>query len=430
MSFLYIALKDLKVILRDRKALLLLVAMPVLLTTILGFSLRGVFHRGPGEGIKKVRIAVVEDQPGVPAALEKLVPAGELARLKTAAGELDMKKLFIDNFLETAEIRKLMEYQVLDGDAARTALADKQVDAVVYLPNSFAVDYIMGKRISLRVVSNTGDEIKKSILKGLLQGFTDTLSIPRIGISVVMEERVYEGVGLLDFLLDFRGLGEKAEKLLEGNRGAVDFRHFTEQGRQEVSAFQYYAAAMGVMFILFAAGYGVKSILEEKEERAMARLVLAGRRKWEIVAGKALAVFAVSLGQMTVMIVFSAFALGVYWGRDLVALALLTITAVFAVAGLSMLMAAVIKNHRGAELFQMVAVQFMALLGGSFMPIYAMPELLQSASAFTINGLALRGYLRLMEGAGFSEVYLNVLILAGFGLAALAAGGAALRLEE
>lgn len=426
MLFLHIALKDLKAILRDRKALLMLVAMPILLTTILGFSLRGVFNLGPGEGINKVRIAVVEGRPVAPAALENLVPAGELDRLNKAAGEMDLKKLFISSFLETAEIGKLVEYQVLDGDAARTALADEQVDAVVYLPDSFATDYILGKRVSLRVVSNTGDEIKKSILKGVLQGFTDTLSIPRIGVSVMLEERVNEGVGLLDF----QDLGEKAEKLLEGTRGAVGFRYFTEQGRQAVSAFQYYAAAMGVMFILFAAGYGVKSILEEREEHTMARLVLAGRRKWEIVAGKALAVFAVGLGQMTVMIAFSAFVLGVYWGRDLVALALLTVAAVLAVAGLGMLMAAVVKTNRGAELFQMVAVQFMALLGGSMMPIYVMPEFLQSASAFTINGLALRGYLRLMEGAGLSEVYLNILLLAGFSLAALAAGCAALRLEE
>lgn len=426
MLFLHIALKDLKIILRDRKALLILVAMPVLLTTILGFSLRGVFNQGPGEGINKVRIAVVEGRSGSPAALENMVPAWELARLKKAAGELDLKKLFFESFLETAEIKKLVEYQVLDGDAARTALTDEQVDAVVYLPDSFASDYMIGKRVSLRVVSNTGSEIKQSILQAVLQGFTDTLSVPRIGVSVLMEERVNEGVGLPDF----RSMDETAEKLLEGNRGAVDIRYFTEQGRQTVTAFQYYAAAMGVMFILFAAGYGVKSILEEREVRTMARLVLAGRRKWEIVGGKALAVFAVSLGQMTVMITFSALFLGVDWGRDPVALALLTITTVLAVAGLGMLIAAVVKTHRGAELFQSVAVQFMALLGGSFMPIYAMPDLLQSASAFTINGLALRGYLRLMEGAGLSEIYLNVLILAGFGLAALAAGSAALRMEE
>ena len=136
----------------------------------------------------------------------------------------------------------------------------------------------------------------------------------------------------------------------------------------------------------------------------MDRLLLSGRSKWEIVAGKGLAVFLVALLQMSVMIAFTTLVLGIHWANDLPALALLTVAAVYAVAGLGILVASLVRSKRGAELFNMLVIQIMAMLGGSFMPIYIMPDSIKAASAFTINGQALTGYLRLMEGAGLDSI--------------------------
>ena len=51
--------KDMKLFFRDRKALILLVLMPIILATILSFSLKGVFNQAKLN--EKIKVGVVKD---------------------------------------------------------------------------------------------------------------------------------------------------------------------------------------------------------------------------------------------------------------------------------------------------------------------------------------------------------------------------------
>jgi ABC-2 type transport system permease protein len=181
---------------------------------------------------------------------------------------------------------------------------------------------------------------------------------------------------------------------------------------------------MGVMFILFAAVFGAKSMVDERHQLTLHRLIVSGRSGWQVLSGKFGAVLVIALIQLSAMMLFTRLVFGINWGGDLLGLAVLTFSAAIAVAGFGTLLAALLKTGRGIDVFMSGAVNVMALAGGSMMPLYVMPDTMRTVAEWTINGRALAAYLRLMEGAALSDVTGSALYLSAFGLFCVLIGGA------
>ena len=64
----------------------------------------------------------------------------------------------------------------------------------------------------------------------------------------------------------------------------------------------------------------------------------------------------------------------------------------------------------------------MALLGGSFFPLDLMPEIIQKFSFISLNGVALKSYLKIILGYNFADISSDVLILALTGILFTIAG--------
>ncbi|WP_449240530.1 ABC transporter permease [Desulfoscipio gibsoniae] len=419
MSFFYIALKDISILLRDRKALAILLAMPLLLTTVLGFALGPLFNVPCGE-INRFNIAVVQQSETEDTDLPGFLGEAERDKMLKAAALLDIHRIFFKDFLENDEVRKVMGYERLDEATALRKLDAGEITAIFFLPAGLETDYVLGRHIELKVLTGDIDFSTRAVLSGILSSFTDTVSIPRIALTVVNEERVHEGVGLFNY----NGIKHGITELVEGGINDVKFTVVVEEGRQVVSALQYYAAAMGVMFILFAAVFGTKSMVDERNQLTLHRLLVSGRRGRQILCGKFVAVLMIALIQMSTMIFFTRLFFGIRWGVDLPALLMLTLSAAIAVAGFGALLAGFLKTNQGIDVFQSGVVQIMALAGGSMMPLYIMPDPMRTVAGWTINGQALIAYLQLMEGAAFSDITGSILYLLSFGLICLAIGSA------
>jgi ABC-2 type transport system permease protein len=192
----------------------------------------------------------------------------------------------------------------------------------------------------------------------------------------------------------------------------------TVEGRRNISSFDYYAVAMMTMFILFAAGHGGRMLLEEKENITYQRMIIAGTPRLGILAGKFFTIFLIALLQIIIMITFSHFALKVMWG-SIVPVILISLSAAFAIAGIGGALAAATYragNYKMAGIFETAVIQTMALLGGSFFPIDIMPSIFQKLSILSVNGVALKAYLKIMMGYGTSEVMNHIAILAATGV--------------
>jgi ABC-2 type transport system permease protein len=127
-------------------------------------------------------------------------------------------------------------------------------------------------------------------------------------------------------------------------------------------------AGMAIMFVFFTVGFGVTTLLEEKENGTLARLLAAPIPRNAILGAKALVSY--TLGVLATMILFitAAVLMDAEWGSWLGVLALV-LTACLTAVALMAIVAGVAKRAEGAGAVQSIIAVGLALLGGSWFPV-------------------------------------------------------------
>ena len=426
--------KDLLVILKDKKSLIITLCMPAILTTILGFAFQGMMSGGLS--MDRANIAVVSlgsrerdierireflDGPGMEGRI-----SGEQERdLLELLDDMDFESILYEDVLGSEEVAEFIQYERMGLEKARTLLERGELDAVVVLPEGFTYNTFMNlampfrNPVTIEVIKHPDRSIKGEMVSGIVKGFTDALSAGIIAKNVLLETFIENNVG------------DKATREIQGlvsgmyDVGVRDVRvdRVTVEGKRALSSFQYYAVGMAVMFILYVAADGGQYAMDEVNNGTYRRLIAAGTGRWRFFASRFAATTLFAIMQFTVLKYYSAFAFKTDWGSPL-GVALLSLFLAVAVGGLSVLLAALnlrLKNSRATIVFQAVVIQVFALLGGSFFPVSGIP-VMRKLGSLTINGAAMSGFLKLMMGYGPAEVAGTLAVLSGITLVLLAAG--------
>lgn len=440
---LSIIIKDLRTILSDKHAVAIIIIMPLILMTILSFALKSSFSDGDyfDEGVK---IAVVklynrdEDSKMFYETLRngifsKNMGEETITELGDSSRDVDPEKIFFHEFLGSDEVSKIISYQVEDEKTAMELLDKNEVSAVVTLPEKFVYDMKVNlvtpfrNNVDIKVEVHPDKSIEGVVVKSVMESYSSAMATVIIGKNVIIEQAMANGVGELKNL-DI--VMEELTNVLE--HMDIEIKDVVVEGRKSITSADYYAAAMMAMFILFSAGHGGRMLLEEKENKTYGRMIMAGTSKFSILSGKFVVVFLLCSIQITIMIIYSHFALKVHWG-NIVNTAIISASAAFAVAGLGAFIASATfraGNFKLANTFESAIIQGMALLGGSFFPIDVMPKVIQNLSFLSLNGLALKSYLKVMMGYGLNDVMKNVTALGLTGIVFLILSVAILNRKE
>lgn len=426
--------KDLLVILKDKKSLIITLCMPAILTTILGFAFQGMMSGGLS--MDRANIAVVSlgsrerdierireflDGPG----MEGRISGEQKRDLLDLLDDMDYESILYDDVLGSEEVAEFIQYERMGLEKAKTLLERGELDAVVVLPEGFTYNTFMNlampfrNPVTIEVIKHPDRSIKGEMVSGIVKGFTDALSAGIIAKNVLLETFIENNVG------------DKATREIQGlvsgmyDVGVRDVRvdRVTVEGKRALSSFQYYAVGMAVMFILYVAADGGQYAMDEVNNGTYRRLIAAGTGRWRFFASRFAATTLFAIMQFTVLKYYSAFAFKTDWGSPL-GVALLSVFLAVAVGGLSVLLSALnlrLKNSRATIVFQAVVIQVFALLGGSFFPVSGIP-VMRKLGSLTINGAAMSGFLKLMMGYGPAEVAGTLAVLSGITLALLAAG--------
>lgn len=438
MKIVSIIIKDLKILLSDKKALAIMILMPMILTTILSMALKGSFASGEDLDVEQVKIAVVKqyDEQLDAAMFESNLNSNFLSKgmgeealedLIDSSDEVDPEKIFFEEFLDSEDVSEFISYRVEDEDYAMELLNNEDVSAVVILPDKFIYDMKINmltpfrNKINIKILTHPDRNIDGKIVNSVIDAFTNSMSSVIIGKNVIIETAMANNIGDEGFS-NMDELMEGMSDVMESIKINID--DVVLEGKKPVDSADYYAVAMMTMFILFAAGQGGRMLLEEKDNQTYQRMVVAGTSKLEMLSGKLIAVFIIAVFQISVMIIFTHFALKVQWG-DLNSTALISLSAAFAVAGMGSLIGALTYkagNYKMANIFENVIIQGMALLGGSFFPIDVMPKFMQKLSFLSLNGVALKAYLKVLTGSNIQDVlnYIAILAIAGAAFTILA----------
>jgi len=387
MKLLTVALKDVKITVRDREALLILLAMPFIIIAILGLALGETFSGSPR--LSKYDVAVVDKDKG------------------------ELAKLFIDKTLKSDDLSKLLKVTKKTEDEARKLVSMGDLAAGIIIPKGFSEKIKRGEGGKLEVIGDPGQKIRAAIVEGITRSFARRVSAVTIGVKTPLNILVEsKAISPLELPATTGLLTKEARSAV--TKPFIRVQEETKAAERGLSAIQYYSAGMAVMFILFSAMFGAVSLIDERHNMTLARLLTTPSRNSSILGGKLVGVFFIGILQFSALVLATRLMFGVQWGNSLPGLVVLVVSTVLASTGMSIFIAAAAKTTKAAAAMSQVLIQGMAALGGSMVPLQAFPDWLKNISQFTINYWAMNGFTQLMNGKSFEVIILPSIILLSF----------------
>ncbi len=226
----------------------------------------------------------------------------------------------------------------------------------------------------------------------------------------------------------------------------AEVQEYEERGgsgllRRGAHRYQVLVPSYTVMFSFFLVLTVGWVFVAERRQGTLARLRAAPLTRAEILLGKLLPCFAVSLGQGVFLLTAGRLLFGMRWGPENWSFAeqagwllLVVFCTSLAAMGLALLVAALARSEMQVAIFGALPVLVLALIGGCVLPREMMPEQTQKLSLLTPQGWALDAYRELLNPLATYQPNLEIVlracaVLSGFGVAFLLLAWRLLRLE-
>ena len=355
MKFHIIAAKDIKIILRDRNALLMMFLVPMLIISISGLALGGDYE----QNIRITVLVVDLDNDEVSRGLVEFLE------------EIDI----LDVDMESNEF------------AARDRVKNQEYGRLIIIPLGFTESVMTGQDTELLIIENPTEESQNTVLEKIVEGYASRIStnvivvktVGAYGIPVYTEEQIMEIV-------------DTAEQFVQPPPVEVTIES-TASSLAEFSAFTQYVPGFAVMFLLFTTvQIGSVSLIKEQEAGTLRRLVTAPISRVEIIGGKIASTFIRGFVQLTVLMYFGNVVFGLNLGSDTLALLILIAAITLASTGLGLMVAVLVKTAEQADSISLLLVLIMSAVGGSWWPLFIEPQFMQDMAHFTITAWAMEGF--------------------------------------
>lgn len=395
MRIISIAFKDLLITIKDKKAMAMIVLMPIVLIFVLGMALSSMFSGGGG-AIKQFDVALVNKD------------GGEYAES-------------FKEFLNSEDIKKMVNVIEMDYAEAETKVKKGEIPALILLPEDYSRSVKEGIQAKIQIYKDPGSELKGQVIEGLVKSYTSVGS--SVKGAVAAADSVFK-----EYNLDSSMMIPQVMKVVNDSTTS-ELKESKEENLQNISSMQYYSAAMLVMYILFVGMLGTASIIEEREQKTLLRLMGTTVSKTTILTGKLLGLFILGVLDVSVLILFTKFIFKVNWGSSTLGIIILSAAMIFAASGFAMFIAALFKSSKAVDSATPAIVMIMSFMGGSMFPLMAMPSILQNISKITLNNWALRGYISLMTDGTISSIITPTLVLGAIGIIFLTVGISRLKLQ-
>jgi ABC-2 type transport system permease protein len=363
-----IARKDLLRRLRDRTAILTAIVLPFGLAWIFSLTLSGV-----DEDSFEATYAVVDDD------------GGDLA----------------EAFAQT--LGSIDGVTVVDAPALRAAedrIAGGDLDAAFEIPSGFSDDVRGGGGARMVVRTSTDAPIAGIVAGSVARSFAARLDAIAVTVTAATAA---------DPSVDAAAVADRAQALPP----AAQVVEATAEDRL-FSSTTFFAIGMAVFFLFFAVEFGVRGLLEEREEGTLARLLVAPIAPGSVIGGKALASFAVGLVSTTLLVLATTWLLDARWG-DPIGVTLLVLGGVLAAVGVTALVATLATTTAQAGAYVSIVAVVGGLLGGTFFPI-SQAGFLGTIRFLSPQGWLMEGFQELSYGGTVGEIagpLLGVFVIAG-----------------
>lgn len=383
-AIVVIAWKDLKQRLRDRSALVAAFVAPLGIAFIVSSAFGGGF-----------------------------VDTFDATYAVVDADGSELSRAFSTQVLEAPQFREQIDVvEAEDAADARARVARDEVAAAFVIPKGFGGAVTGNRRGTITVFRNPDAQIGSSVAEALAEAYVEQINASRLAVATTLRAAGQPPAAAAVAALARDAAAERIPiQLVDGRIGV-----------REVNGINYFGPAMAVFSLFFTTAIVARSILAEREQGTLPRILAAPVPRPAVILGKSSSAFVLGIVSFVVMFAFFGLVRDVSWG-DPVALAVLTIFTVLAVMGLMTLVQTGARSQQGADALSSVVTMGLALLGGSFFPIFQMPRAMQLASLATPNGWALRGYTDIAyDGATLQDLGPHLAAIGAFAVVTLSLG--------
>ncbi len=290
---------------------------------------------------------------------------------------------------------------------AEAAVKAGDVSVALIIPQGFGAHPISfgpnAAGTQIEMLNDASDNIAPQMVSGLLQKAAMTsmpLDLAEQGMKYTEEyigaftpeqrKRMADNLDDLRQILDGRAAGSGSSQGFDGLI-RVEQRAVVGENKNNPMV-SFYAAAIGVMFLLFTASGSAGSLLDESENGTLDRVLSSHINMTGLLAGKLLFNTLLAFVQLTVMYLFAWAVFKVDFFSHIPGFAVMGVCTALAVAAFGMLLASVCHTRAQLGALSTLLILTMSAIGGSMFPRVLMSDALKRAGLWTINAWAIDGF--------------------------------------
>ena len=323
---------------RDRLALLFTVVMPLAFTAFFGLMFGG--------GSDRLPLAIYNADSDAPA--KQLVSA-----------------------LATSGVVKT---EMMTKDDAEKAVDDNKVAAALEIPAGFSAALAAGRPAELTLVSIAGSTGAQTVLTEVTalagelaageraaQAAVAVAAAPPGSSSTASPQALKDAALLMARPLAAQALADPVAtvKVIEAGTAAG----------QIPNGFVLSSPGMLVNFILFSLLTAGIALIQERHNFTLLRLMTTRLRRWELIAGKAAGMFALTFAQQIILIGAGQLLFGVDYLRDPAALLLMMVALSLFASTLGLLLASVLTSEQAMVATTVIVSMSVSALSGAWFPL-------------------------------------------------------------
>ncbi|MGD2059701.1 MAG: ABC transporter permease [Acidimicrobiia bacterium] len=354
-----IAVKDLKLRVRDRSAIIIGIVAPLALAFIFDLVFGGAFSSQ-----LDLEFGLV-DRDG-----------SDISRgLGEVLEEVEGEGVFTLEIYETP-------------DVAEKAVEDGDIDAFILIEEGFGQSVITNSDASISVVGSVDAPTSTQIAESIARQYATGVESAQLAVATAATA-------------SNTAVTPQFFASLSTDPSSAAFSYQLDDvtaATRQLDATTYFAAGMAVFFLFFTVQFGVLGLLEEEREGTLARLQAAPISRVSIVTGKAVLALLLGIISMTVLVVATQLLLGASWGAPL-GVALLVIAGVLSAVGIMGLVAAIARTSEGAGNLGAIIAVLLGMLGGVFFQLGTGDDFLSRLTYITPHAWFMRGLADLGDGA-------------------------------
>jgi ABC-2 type transport system permease protein len=386
---------------RDRVVLAMTFLLPIMF-----FSIFALVFSNQADPTSRVRVAVVdEDQTeysrGLIEALEK---EGGLRVIRTT-GEADAQRT-----LTRADAEGLIR----DGDLSVAVVLPKGIGDVPLFGNTDAA----APQVKVQLLADVSDPVAPQVVSGLLQKVAFTAAPVTMATEGMSMFEKYGGAmtpqqkKVLD---DWQKSGGQTGSSGEAGMGLpIETVNVLQPEGGDTNMVSFYAAGIGVMFLLFSASGAGGTLLDEEEAGTLDRLIGSRAGMTGVLVGKWVFLLLMGVTQLTVMFTWGAVMFGLPLMSHLPGFFIMAVATASAAGAFGLVLATMSRSRAQLSGLSTIIILAMSAMGGSMFPRFLMSDTMQQIGLVTFNAWALDGFLKVFwYEAPLMQLWPQLLVLFG-----------------